>query len=88
MSACPRATALKEQSSLSKKGKKTVSLKLVMKKKLSFKSLLKKAAVSIKREAARKHQPVAISRNGKVLLVYPDKKEKVITAPVKRRKAS
>ena len=57
-----------------------------MKKKQSFKTLLKKAAVLIKRAAARKKQPYAISKNGEVILVYPDKSQKVVYPPTKRKK--
>jgi hypothetical protein len=58
-----------------------------MKKETSFKTLLKNAAVAAKRAAARKKQPYAISENGKVLLVYPDKRQKVVYPPVRKKKS-
>ena len=59
-----------------------------MKNTTSFKTLLKNAAISTKRKAARKKQPVAISENGNVILIYPDKKRKIVYTSPKGRKAS
>ncbi len=44
-----------------------------MSEKEKFKQLLKGAAKSARRKAARKKLPVAISINGKIYLVYPGK---------------
>lgn len=53
-----------------------------------FKTLLKKAARSAKREAHRKNLPFAISENGKVKLIYPDKKVKILQKSSRLKKVS
>jgi hypothetical protein len=57
-----------------------------MKKEDSFKALLKKAAKSARTKAARKKLPVAVSENGQVVLIYPDKSRKPVNSV--RKKAS
>ena len=51
-------------------------------------TLLKKAGKSARRKASRKKLPIAISENGEIKLIYPDKKEKVIRKVQRHRKAS
>jgi hypothetical protein len=58
-----------------------------MKAKTGFKNLLAKAALSARRKAARKNLPVAISENGEIKLIYPDKKVKIVR-PLHHKKAS
>ena len=53
-----------------------------------FKKLLKGAAKSARRKAARKNLPVAISENGELKLVYPNKKVKVLRRSHQYKKAS
>lgn len=43
-----------------------------------FRKLLKGAARSAKRKAARKNLPIAISENGEIKLIYPNKKVKIL----------
>ena len=59
-----------------------------MKKNIPFKTLLKNAAISTKLKARRKKQPVAISENGNVVLVYPDQTTRVVYRAPKHKKAS
>lgn len=49
-----------------------------MKEASSLKHLLVKAARSARIKAARKKQPIAVSENGEIKLLYPNNKEKVI----------
>jgi hypothetical protein len=51
-------------------------------------TLLNKAGKSARRKASRKKLPIAISENGEIKLIYPDKKVKVIRKAQKHRKAS
>ena len=59
-----------------------------MSEKEKFKSLLKKAALSAQRRASRKKLPFAISENGEVKLIYPDKTVRVIHKARTRKKAA
>jgi len=54
----------------------------------TLKNLLKGAALSAKRKAKRKKLPIAISENGEVLLVYPNKKVKIVHKLSERKKAN
>jgi hypothetical protein len=58
-----------------------------MKTKRGFKNLLAKATRSARLKATRKNLPVAISENGEIKLIYPDKKVKIIR-PKHYKKAS
>ncbi|MBI4931832.1 MAG: hypothetical protein HY841_13805 [Bacteroidetes bacterium] len=53
-----------------------------------FKKLLKGAAKSARRKASRKNLPIAISENGEVKLIYPNKKVKVLRRSRQYKKAS
>lgn len=53
-----------------------------------FKKLLTKAAKSAKTKASRKNLPIAISENGEIKLIYPDKKVKVLGKKTRFKKAS
>ena len=53
-----------------------------------FKKLLKDAAKSAKRKAARKNLPIAISENGEIKLIYPNKRVKVLRRLRQYKKAS
>lgn len=53
-----------------------------------FKKLLRGAAKSARQKASRKKLPFAISENGEVKLIYPDKKEKVLHRSRQHKKAS
>lgn len=59
-----------------------------MSEKEKFQLLLKGAAKAARRKASRNKLPVAISENGEVKLIYPDKKEKVLRKSRKHKKAS
>lgn len=50
--------------------------------------LLPLAAKSAQRKASRKKLPIAISENGEVKLIYPDKKVKVVHRTHRHKKAS
>ena len=54
----------------------------------TLKSLLKRAAKSARQKASRKKLPFAISENGEVKLIYPDKRVKIVGKPRPHRKAS
>ncbi len=49
-----------------------------MTEKEKFRNLLKRAAGSAKRKATRKKLPIAISENGEIKLIYPDKSVKIV----------
>ena len=53
-----------------------------------FKKLLTTAAKSAKSKASRKKLPIAISENGEIKLIYPDKKVKVLGKKTRFKKAS
>lgn len=53
-----------------------------------FKKLLTTAAESAKRKASRKKLPIAISENGEIKLIYPDKKVIVLRKKTRFKKAS
>lgn len=53
-----------------------------------FKKLLTKAAKSAKTKASRKKLPIAISENGEIKLIYPDKKVKILGKKTRFKKAS
>lgn len=53
-----------------------------------LRNLLTRAGKSAQRKATRKKLPIAISENGEVKLVYPDKKVKVIHRSPRNRKAA
>ena len=53
-----------------------------------FKKLLTTAAKSAKRKASRKKLPIAISENGEIKLIYPDKKVVVLRKKARFKKAS
>jgi hypothetical protein len=60
-----------------------------MKKKTkSLKVLLEGASRSARLKAYRKNQPIAISEDGEVKLIYPDKKVRVIHKAAKVKAAS
>lgn len=59
-----------------------------MSEKEKFKRLLKGAAKSARRKASRKKLPIAISENGEIKLVYPDKRIKVVRKLRSYKKAS
>ncbi len=50
--------------------------------------LLKQAGKSARRKASRKKLPIAISENGEIKLIYPNKKVKVLRRSRKYKKAS
>lgn len=52
-----------------------------MKKSDSFSTLLKSASESVKRTAHRKKVPIAISQDGCIKLIYPDKRIIIISKP-------
>ena len=51
-------------------------------------NLLSRAAKSAQRKATRKKLPIAISENGEVKLVYPNKEVKVLHRTHQHKKAS
>ena len=51
-------------------------------------TLLKRAAKSARRKASQKKLPVAISENGEVKLIYPNKRVKVLHKLRRHKKAS
>lgn len=57
-----------------------------MKGKTGSKNLLAKATRSARLKAARKNLPIAISENGQIKLIYPDKKVKILR-PIRYKKA-
>ena len=59
-----------------------------MTEKEKFQNLLKLAAKSAKRKASRKKLPIAISENGEVKLIYPNKRVKVLRKSRQYKKAS
>ncbi len=48
--------------------------------------LLKSASQSVERKARRKKIPIAISENGIVKIIYPDKSVRIISRPNKASK--
>jgi len=48
-----------------------------MEKEIDFQKYLDKATNSVRRSAARRKQPYAVSVNGVVKLIYPDKHEEI-----------
>ena len=52
-----------------------------------FKDLLKRAAKSARQKAGRNMLPYAISENGNVKLIYPDKSEKIVHKHRSHKKA-
>lgn len=61
---------------------------LAMTKREKFQNLLTRAAKSAQRNAFQKKLPFAISENGEVKLVYPDKKVKVVHRSTRNEKPS
>lgn len=59
-----------------------------MSEKEKFQNLLTRAAKSAKRKATRNNLPIAISENGEVKLVYPDKKIKIVHRSLRNKKAA
>lgn len=59
-----------------------------MTEKNKFLKLLKEAGKSARKKASRKKLPVAISENGEVKLIYPDKKVKILQRLKRNKKAS
>ncbi len=59
-----------------------------MSEKEKFRRLLNGAAKSARRKAARKKLPVAISENGEIKLIFPDKKIRIIRKSRHRKKIS
>ena len=59
-----------------------------MTEKNKFLKLLKEAGKSAIQKASRKKLPVAISENGEVKLIYPDKKVKILQRLKRNKKAS
>lgn len=59
-----------------------------MTEKNKFLKLLKEAGKSARQKASRKKLPVAISENGEVKLIYPDKKVKILQRLKRNKKAS
>lgn len=57
-------------------------------KKESIESVLKKIGKSARRQAFRNNRPVAISENGKAILLYPDGSKKEVTATVLKELAA
>lgn len=53
-----------------------------------FINLLNGAGKSARRKASRKKLPVAVSENGEVKLIYPDKRVKVLRKTRNYKKAS
>ena len=53
-----------------------------------FKKLLKGASKSARRKASRKNLPIAISENGELKLIYPNKKIKILRRSHQYKKAS
>ena len=53
-----------------------------------FKNLLKRAAKFARQKASRKKLPFAISENGEVKLIYPDKRVKIVDKPRPHKKVS
>jgi hypothetical protein len=49
-----------------------------MEKEADFQKYLDKATKSVRRSAARKKRPYAVSVDGVVKLIYPDKSEEVV----------
>jgi hypothetical protein len=53
-----------------------------------FKKLLKGAGKSARQKASRKKLPIAVSENGEVKLIYPDKRVKVLRKSRNYKKAA
>ena len=56
-----------------------------MKKSGSFQELLESASESVKRTAHRKKIPIAISEDGCIKIIFPDKKIKIVSRTSRRK---